>query len=557
MPISYSASAPATKAGNNSTLQIAEANNAPFQGMSLPELQDEVEDTDVFSPGMVDLFKYDSNYKIINGGLANLKLNKSAKTATITIRKNARWSNGAQVTAKDAEYPYEVIGSPDSTSSQYSADMNTIDGMDAFHNGKAKTISGIQFPNGPQGKTLVIHFSRIVPAMQYDGNDFMWNNIDPYEQIKNVKISKLGSASAVRNTPIFAGPYKLTKIVHGESTTWVPNKYYYGPKPHIQHITIQVVSTNTVVAGLQSSKYDFAYNTPSSQMTKVKSLKNVSLVGSPAFYYNYFGFNLGYWDAKNNKNVMYKNTKMGNKNLRQAMMYALDLDSIFKKLGNGVSWRANTLIPPAYKGYWDSKNPGFPYDINKANQLLDQAGYKKKGKWRVQPNGKPLVIYFGVADGGSTVNARYQYYLQQWHKIGLNVQFATGRPMDTNRFFNITGKAKQNQIDVYETGWSLFHEPTPTSLYGVDAAFNMGHFVTSENTSLLNSLNSNKAWNLNYRQQQFKKWQKYMNDQAAYTPENFSLNVTPVNHRVKNYSQAASDAEDFWSNLELTQASPK
>ncbi|WP_258089032.1 hypothetical protein [Weissella fangxianensis] len=40
-------------------------------------------------------------------------------------------------------------------------------------------------------------------------------------------------------------------------------------------------------------------------------------------------------------------SKMGNKKLRQAMMYAIDEDAINEKFGNGVKWRAKTLIPQA------------------------------------------------------------------------------------------------------------------------------------------------------------------------------------------------------------------
>ncbi|WP_257615933.1 ABC transporter substrate-binding protein, partial [Oenococcus oeni] len=76
-----------------------------------------------FAPGGLDtLFFNDKNYKIVNGGLANLKLDRKAKTATITIRKNAKWSNGMAVTAKDVEYAYEVIANPNTTSQQYSSD---------------------------------------------------------------------------------------------------------------------------------------------------------------------------------------------------------------------------------------------------------------------------------------------------------------------------------------------------------------------------------------------------------------------------------------------------
>jgi len=67
---------------------------------------------------------------------------------------------------------------------------------------------------------------------------------------------------------------------------------------------------------------------------------------------------------------MDKNSKMANKNLRRAMMYAVDIDAVAKKFGNGLSWRANTLIPPVFKDVYDSKAAGFPYNMKKAKSLL-------------------------------------------------------------------------------------------------------------------------------------------------------------------------------------------
>ena len=119
MPTTYSATGKATKAGNNSTLNAAEVVDAPFTGITLAVLQDNVEDSDVYSPGGGDqLFKSNKDFKIVNGGLANLKLDRLNNTATITIRKNAKWSNGSPVIAKDVEYAYEIIGNKNTAAEQ-------------------------------------------------------------------------------------------------------------------------------------------------------------------------------------------------------------------------------------------------------------------------------------------------------------------------------------------------------------------------------------------------------------------------------------------------------
>lgn len=544
-------------ATNNSTLKVAEPNDSPFQGISDPVLSTNSEDADVFSPGgAASLWKVDKNYKIIDGGLANQRINRKAKTVTITLRSNAKWSNGSKVTAKDIEYPYEVIANPKTTSQQYSADFNNIKGMAAYHTGKAKTISGITFPDGEKGRTAVLHLDKVTPAMQYAGNSFIWSTVEPYEYIKNVPIAKLASSSQIRKNPIFTGPYKLDKVVEGESTTWSPNKYYYGKKAQIKHISINVVSSNNIDKAIQSKKYDFTV--PASVMhgtdyKQLKNLKDYKIVGQPALSYDYFGFNVGHYDTKTQKNVMDKNSKMANKSLRQAMMYALNLDAISKKFGNGITWRANTLIPPIFEKYYDSSAKGFPLNIKKANKLLTDAGYKKRNgsKWRSDPNGKKLTIYFGAMTGTSAQAAEYQDYLQQWHKVGLNVKFTGGKTMEMNSFYSTLQQPKQSKIDVYAAAWGLSSEPTPTQLYGEDATYNMGHFVTKKNTQLINNMNNSKAWNESYRTKAFKEWQDYMNEQAAVAPGSFSYSWNPVNKRVKGFD-IGPDNNEFWSSLSLT-----
>lgn len=70
MPTTYSAAGEATKAGNDSTLNAAEVVDAPFTGITLAVLQDNVEDSDVYSPGVGDqLFKSNKDFKIVKGGL--------------------------------------------------------------------------------------------------------------------------------------------------------------------------------------------------------------------------------------------------------------------------------------------------------------------------------------------------------------------------------------------------------------------------------------------------------------------------------------------------------
>ncbi|AYE39189.1 oligopeptide ABC transporter substrate-binding protein [Companilactobacillus zhachilii] len=551
-------------ATKNGTLKLALVNNAPFQGITDPALAPNESDNQAFAPGgQGNLFNVDKNYKIVDGGMANQKLDRKAKTATITLRSNAKWSNGSPVTAKDIEYAYEVLGNKDSTSQQYSSDYENIEGMAEYHAGKADTISGITYPDGENGKVAVLHFKKMAPSMKFAGNSYIWDYVEPYEYIKDVPIAKLASSEQIRKNPIFTGPYKLDKVVEGESTSWSPNKYYYGKKAQIGHITINVVSMNNIDKALQSKKYDSVVPSGAGSLggTDYKNLKNIkdyTMVGQPAFTYSYFAFNLGHFDTKTGKNVMDPNKKMANKNLRQAMMYALNVDQVTKKFGNGIKQRANTLLPPIFSKYYDKSAKGYTLNIKKANKLLDEAGYKKRNgsKWRSDPKGKPLTIYFGAMTSSATTEATYQDYLQQWHKIGLNVKYTNGKPMEMNSFYDTLQKPSQSKMDIWLGAWSTSSEPTETQLYGDTAPFNYGHFVTKKNSELISAMNNSASWNDKTRTKVFKEWQNYMNSQAGVVGEQFSYNWQPVNNRVKGFDFGPANNE-FYSDLTLTSSKLK
>ena len=82
-------------------------------------------DSDFMQFGNESLFDTDNNYKINNKGAATFKLDKNAKTVTITVKKDVKWSDGKQVIAKDLEYPYEMTANKATNSLRYSDSLPT------------------------------------------------------------------------------------------------------------------------------------------------------------------------------------------------------------------------------------------------------------------------------------------------------------------------------------------------------------------------------------------------------------------------------------------------
>lgn len=536
----FSSAVPKKATKNGGTVKVAVETDTPFTGIFNDELSTSATDTEVMQYGAETLFATDDQYVFTDEGAATIKINQKAKTATINIKKNVKWSDGKPVTAKDYEYAYEIIANKATKSQRYTSSLADLVGLEEYHEGKSNTISGIEMPDGDNGRKVILHFKTMKPGMNTSGNGYIWETAAPYHYLKDVKFKDLMSSDKIRKKPLFFGAYKLQKVVRGQSVTWVPNEYYYKGKPKLSKITASVINPNSVAQSIKSNKFD-VISVINSQWQNVKGTKGVNFIAQVPLSYSYLGFKVGKWDAQKGENVMNPKSKMNNKALRQAIAYGMNVDQVYKRYTYGLSFRVPTLIPKQFGDYFDKNVKGYSYNIKKGNEILDKAGFKKKGTYRVQPNGKPLTIRLAAMTGNSTQEPIVQNYIQQWKKEGLNVKLTGGRLIEFNSFYDKI-QNDDPSVDMFLGAWSLSSEPSPNDLYGEKAPMNYSRFVTKKNNQLLEEMDSQKAFNHTYRVDKFHEWQKYMDDQAYVVPVANSYSISAVNKKLTGYSLKPSDS---------------
>ncbi|MCW8088572.1 oligopeptide ABC transporter substrate-binding protein [Lactobacillus jensenii] len=525
---------PTKTAKKGGKVNVAIETDTPFTGIFSNELSTSAIDSEVMQYGGESLFATDDEYRYTNDGAASIKIDQNAKTATIKLKNNVKWSDGQPVVAKDIEFAYEMLANKDAQSQNYTSSLEDIVGMKDYHEGKASTISGIEMPDGENGKTVVIHFNEMKPGMTQSGNGYIWENAEPYHYLKDVSFKKLTSSDKIRKKPLFFGPYKLAKIVRGQSVTWVPNKYYWRGTPKLSQITASVVSPNSVSQSIKSNKFDVT-QVINSQWQNINSTKNVNFIAKVPLQYTYLGFKVGKYNSTLGKNVIDKNAKLNNKALRQAIAYGMNVNQVYKRYSSGLTFRIPTLIPKQFGDYFDKDAKGYSFNLKKGEELLDKAGYKKHGTYRVQPNGKPLTIRLAAMSGSSIQDAVIQNYIQQWKKMGLHVVLTGGRLIEFNSFYDKLKNDAPN-VDMFIGAWSLSSEPSPNDLYSETAQFNYSRFVTKKNNELLSEMDSQKAFNHKYRVKKFHEWQQYMNDQAYVVPLTNSYSIMAINDKLTGYS---------------------
>ena len=534
------------------TLKYALVAASPFSGIFIDELSTNTTDSSIASQVDQSMFEYDENRKLTNTGLASLELDVEGKTATVKLNaKDYKWSDGQPFTIDDYIFAIEAIGNKDYTGSRYNDRYQNIVGMKDFHEGKSDKISGVEKVDD---YTVKLHFEKMLPSMQLAGGAIPAYTM-PKHIFKDIPVKDWEQSDYVRGTKVVGlGPFTIESIVPGESVTLKANENFYKGRPKVDKMVMQVVSPDSIVSEMKAGNYDIA-SMPSAQYEAFKDLTNVTFLSSFAPSYEYISFKLGTFDKSQGKNVTNPKAKMSDPALRQAIGYALDIDSAGENLYHGLNYGTNSIILPFFKDVYNKEQEGFTYNPEKAKQLLDEAGYKDVDGDGIRENkdGSKLTINFAARTRDAANESLIQQYLIWWKEVGLDVQLYTGRTIESNNFY-VKIQADDPEIDMFAGGWGTGYDPNPSNLFGETAKFNFSRYVNEKGTEIMKKISSTDAFDDAKNKEFYKEWQAYAKDEAFMIPTLVGDSVTAVNKRVKYYdtSIATSGSKSQVYQIELT-----
>ena len=515
----------------NATLKIAYVSDSPFTGIFHQAFATGNPDMEILAYSTNGTFKMDENYKLTNGGGADIEFNVDEKKATITINEKYTWNDGTPVTSADFLEYYKIVAHKDYTGIRFDDDIRNVVGIDEYHNGKAKDISGFKTLSD---KKFEINFKTFNPGI-------LWGGGIPYEpvpshKLKDIPVKEQEAHDITRKNPLSPGPYYIKEIVPGQQVIFEANPYYYKGQPKVKTVVWKIVPSAQIVAALQAGEYDLTVGLNADLYSKVKSLSNIKVGVQDDLSYSYIGFKLGKWDKEKGEAIPDPNAKMADVKLRQAMAYAIDNDLVGTKFYEGLRRNATQLMIPAFKEFYDDSIKGYTIDLEKAKQLLDEAGYKDVNGdgIREDKNGQPFKINFASMSGSAIAEPITNYYIQQWKLIGLDVQLTNGRLIEFNSFYEKV-QADDPEIDIYQAAWGTGSNPNPTSLYGRKASFNFPRFATPELDAILNKINSVEAVDKEFRSKAYKEFANYMFENVPVVPTLFRKGIVAVNNRVKKW----------------------
>ncbi|BBY58316.1 ABC transporter substrate-binding protein [Mycolicibacterium sarraceniae] len=327
-------------------------------------------------------------------------------TWTFDTVANAEWSDGKPLTAKDAAFT-----------------LNTIH----------------QFEDGPTGK--LAGFVRSLTTAQAQGdNKLVVTYSEPIAnvlaQLQQVPILPEhiwsqyagGDGKAIstfqNDAPIVSGgPFELQKYQKDQLALFDRNPKWWGPtKSVIDGFGLQFfANSDAMVTALRTGQVDMiGESTPA---TTVPSLKEAGQeVGT--------GPGTGFYELIINTNPKKKNhPELLNPEVRKAFEYAMDRKEMLDTAWLGMGTTASTIIAPA-TGWHDNSITALPFDIGKANAILDGLGYTRGPDGIRVAAGVPMnyeVIFPNEIDGAG--DRMFQIMQNDLREAGVGVAM---RKMDTD-----------------------------------------------------------------------------------------------------------------------------
>jgi peptide/nickel transport system substrate-binding protein len=198
--------------------------------------------------------------------------------------------------------------------------------------------------------------------------------------------------------PVGSGPFRVDSFTASEHLNLSANGSYWGTKPTLSALQLPYIpETSTRLTSLRTGEVDVTWSIPPDQIKQVSGASGVQVASTDSYVYYFNWFNCGrppFNDAR----------------VRQAMWYAIDVKKVVSSLFGDTAEVMNSPIPPTVFGY--AAQQPYPYDPDKAKQLLAQAGH---------PNGFSTSLMWsqGIAPQIRSVAEAFNSY---WSKIGVNVQ---------------------------------------------------------------------------------------------------------------------------------------
>jgi len=288
---------------------------------------------------------------------------------TFSLSDNAKWSDGQAITADDVLFTFNDIVLKKELGATGAGNFTAVKNVEAVNPTSVKFNLSRQFSALP---AYLAYNAGILPRHSFDGQADPW-----------------AFNAFNKSMPITSGPFKVDSYTSGQNVVLARNDAYFGGKPNLDKVVFKVVpDANTQVAQALSGELSIMIMDNKAAVDRVKSASQVRVEPRQLVQY--------YWLALNQTDPRFQDVRV-----RQAFDYAIDRQAIVTAVEKGYGKPANSAIVPALKAYYDASHEAqYPFNPDKARQLLADAGWVAGADGVLQKDGQPFHFSMDVGQRG-------------------------------------------------------------------------------------------------------------------------------------------------------------
>jgi peptide/nickel transport system substrate-binding protein len=361
-------------------------------------------------------------------------------TYTYTLREGLLWSDGTPLTAEDVAWNINT-----SVEQGWTNHISTTQNLTAtvIDDRTVEIVSAVPDPKLP---TMDVY---LLPKHIWEPVATDAEAVATYDGLDGV-----GS-----------GPFTISEFTDQQSVSMVANPNYWGwegQEPPIDQVIFRYFSNpDAMVAALQQGEIDAAHGIPSNSVETLQGDENIEVVDGQQGGFDEIAINGGAVEGQPHPALL-------DLEVRRAIGFALDREGVIEDLLFGLGAPLDTISPSA-DPKWIPEIPEedrFTYDPDRANQILDDAGYLDSDGdgVREMPDGtNPIVLRHGVntnSDFGASIGELFSGWM---NAIGIGVELES---YDSDQLFEVI---IAGDYDTFYWGWVPFVDPDPMLSYFTEA----------------------------------------------------------------------------------------
>lgn len=354
-------------------------------------------------------------------------------TWTFKIRQ-AQWSDGRPITAEDAAWTFNKIMTDDAAKTANGPAVENFESVTA--NGQDLIIKLKE----PQASIL----ENPIPIMP----KHVWEKVD-----------NIGDFSGDQYPAVVSGPYIAVEHKKDQYVKLQANPNYWRGAPKIDELQVIFYENPAAsIIGLKNGEIDLIGRLNPPEFESLKGDPNIVQWNKQGRRAAYLQLNHGA-TTTDDKPIGDGHPALKDQKVRQALHYAIDKDKLVAEVQNGLAKPAHgSIVPPMYTDFfWEATGDAkVTYDPAKANQILDDAGYKKGPDGiRTMPDGdRKLEFRFSIHTDTPIEDKLAEYLTGFFKEIGVAL---TVKKLDSSKFTEETGVT--GLFDIAISGWSVNPDP--------------------------------------------------------------------------------------------------